>query len=76
MLDLLRQGRNLDIPNGITEITAVEADESMRERLKLNKPSALILMRERLFNYSGLPVDYSENYYLPERFYFCVLRRE
>jgi DNA-binding GntR family transcriptional regulator len=33
-------------------------------------------MKERLFNYSGLPVDYSENYFLPERFYFRVLRRE
>ncbi len=47
VLDLLRQGRNLDIPNGITEITAVEADESMRERLKLNKPSALILIERK-----------------------------
>jgi GntR family transcriptional regulator len=76
VLDLLRQGRQLDIPNGITEITAVEANENICRYLKLARPSALILMKERLFNYSGLPVDYSENYFLPERFYFCILRRE
>jgi len=76
VLDLLRQGRHLEIPNGITEITAVEADENMRKHFKLHQPAALILMKERLFNYSGLPVDYSENYFLPERFYFCILRRE
>ncbi len=76
VLDLLRQACHLEIPNGITEITAVEADENMRKHLKLTRPAALILMKERLFNYSGLPVDYSENYFLPERFYFCILRRE
>ena len=76
VLDLLRQACHIDIPDGITEITAVEADADMQRHLNLRKPTALILMKERLFNYSGLPVDYSENYFLPERFYFRVLRRE
>jgi GntR family transcriptional regulator len=76
VLDLLRQGCHLDIPDGITEITAVEADEDMRRHFRVRKSIALILMKEKLFNYSGLPVDYSENYFLPERFYFRVLRRE
>ena len=76
VLDLLRQTCHLEIPDGVTEITAVEADEEMQRHLSLRKPAALILMKERLFNYSGLPVDYSENYFLPERFYFRILRRE
>ncbi len=76
VLDLLRQACRLEIPDGVTEITAVEADEDIRRHLDLQKPVALILMKERLFNYSGLPVDYSENYFLPERFYFRILRRE
>jgi len=76
VLDLLRQVCQLEIPDGITEITAVEADGEMQRHFGVKKPTALILMKERLFNYSGLPVDYSENYFLPERFYFRVLRRE
>jgi GntR family transcriptional regulator len=76
VLDLLRQVCHQDIPDGITEITAVGADEALQRHFGVKKPVALILMKERLFNYSGLPVDYSENYFLPERFYFRVLRRE
>jgi GntR family transcriptional regulator len=76
VLDLLRQTCNLEIPDGITEITAIGADKGMQRHLGLNKPVALILMKEKLFDHSGLPVDYSENYFLPERFYFRVLRRE
>lgn len=76
VLDLLRHRCRLEIPDGITEITAVAADTEISHHLQLDKPIALILMKERLFNRSGLPVDYSENYFLPERFYFRILRRE
>jgi GntR family transcriptional regulator len=76
VLDLLRQACHQEIPDAVTEITAVEADEVMQRHFGVKNPIALILMKERLFNYSGLPVDYSENYFLPERFYFRVLRRE
>jgi GntR family transcriptional regulator len=76
VLDLLRLGCHLEIPDGVTEITAVDADKDLQCHFGVRKPLALILMKERLFNYSGLPVDYSENYFLPERFYFRILRRE
>ena len=76
VLDLLTIKQILPLKEAKTEITAFNANKVHSLHLKVNLNSALILLKETVYNEAGSTVSYSENFFVPERFYLHVLRRK
>jgi DNA-binding GntR family transcriptional regulator len=47
----------------------------LANRLQVEAQQALLLLEETLFSGEGMPVEYSQNYFVPECFQFHVVRR-
>jgi GntR family transcriptional regulator len=75
ILDLLRRRNGVRIREARAEITAVDADALLAERLDIELGQALLLLTETLFTDEHKPIEFSHNYFLPDFFDFHVLRR-
>ncbi|NLE44379.1 MAG: GntR family transcriptional regulator [Chloroflexi bacterium] len=76
VVDLLRQKSGASaIGQAVAHIAAVNADETLAERLRVERGQALLLLEETLFDEAGAAIDYSHNYFIPNRFRFHVIRR-
>jgi GntR family transcriptional regulator len=76
VLDLLKVHHIPQIKEAVTEITSVNASRELSEHLGVKFNSALILLRETVFDEGGEIVSYSENFFVPDCFYLHVLRRK
>lgn len=75
VLDLLRRKPDLHIARAVANIVAVNAEGDLIKRLQVEDQRALLLLEETLFSGEGLPVEFSQNYFVPEYFQFHVVRR-
>ncbi len=75
VLDLLRQRPDLHIARAVANIVAVNAVGELANRLQVEAQQALLLLEETLFSEEGMPVEFSQNYFIPEYFQFHVVRR-
>lgn len=56
-------------------IHAVLSDEQLMKKLKLSVPNALLLLQQIHYSSKGIPVLYSDSYFLTEKLEFNVIRR-
>jgi len=75
ILDLLRRRYPHHVQEALAEITAVRAGRPLARKLRVHPGAALLLLEETLFDTTGQPVDFSRNYFVPDRFRFHVVRR-
>lgn len=75
VLDLLRQHPSLRVQEARAEILALRAPRSLARRLQVRPGDALLLLEETLFDVAGIPLNFSYNYFVPERFRFYVVRK-
>lgn len=76
VLDLLKIYHAPKLKEAVTEITSVNASERQGLLLGVQPGSALILLKETAYDEGGAPVSYSENFFVPDRFYLHVIRRK
>jgi GntR family transcriptional regulator len=76
VLDLLKLHHSPPLKEAVTEITSVNASREQSSHLGVKPNSALILLRETAYDEGGEIVSYSENFFVPDRFYLHVLRRK
>jgi GntR family transcriptional regulator len=76
VLDLLKLHHSPPLKEAVTEITSVNATHEQSTHLGIKLNSALILLRETVYDEGGEKVSYSENFFVPDRFYLHVLRRK
>ncbi|SFE54145.1 transcriptional regulator, GntR family [Alteribacillus iranensis] len=60
----------------ICSIKAVISDEKVMKKLELKEKSALLLLQQTHYSDKGIPVLYSDSYYLSDKFEFNVIRRK
>jgi GntR family transcriptional regulator len=75
VLDLLKQKQELHIAQATADIIALNADASLAKKLKVEIGQAVLLLEELLYDIEGMPVEFSQNYFIPEYFRFRVVRR-
>jgi GntR family transcriptional regulator len=75
VLDLLNQFHTPAITEADTEITSVNAEYKLCERLGVPRHRSLILLRETLYDEDGTVVEFSENYFVPDRVCLRVVRK-
>ena len=75
VLDLLRQRLDLRIGQAVADIIALNADSFLAEKLAIQQGQAVLLIEELLYDDGGIPVEFSQNYFVPNFFRFHVLRR-
>lgn len=56
-------------------IHAVLSDEQLMKKLKLSVPNSLLLLQQIHYSSKGIPVLYSDSYFLTEKLEFNVIRR-
>jgi GntR family transcriptional regulator len=76
VLDLLKLHHSPPVKEAVTEITSVNANAEYCAHLKVKPNSAIILLRETVYDEGGAILSYSENYFVPDRFYLHVNRRK
>lgn len=59
----------------ICTLKAVISDEKVEKKLDLNEKSALLLLKQVHYSTAGVPVLYSDSYYLSDKFEFNVVRK-
>jgi GntR family transcriptional regulator len=75
VLDLLRQGQEMQVGQAVAEIVALSADTQLAAKLEMEPGEALLLLEEVVFDTEGRTLDCSRNYFVPEFFRFRVVRR-
>ncbi len=75
VLDALRQHPALRVQEARADIIAIRAGRSLAHRLQVQPGDALLLLEETLFDAFGVPLDFSRNYFVPDRFRFYVVRK-
>jgi GntR family transcriptional regulator len=76
VLDLLKLHHSPPLKEAVTEITSVNANREHISHLGVKLNTALILLRETVYDEGGEIVSYSENFFVPDRFYLHVLRKK
>lgn len=56
------------------KVRAVTSDERLMEKLSLSKPQALLVLQQTHFSQKGVPVLYSDGYYISDKFEFSIVR--
>lgn len=56
------------------KIRAVLSDARLMEKLSLQKPQALLVLQQTHFSQKGIPVLYSDGYYISDKFEFSIVR--
>ncbi|MED3625535.1 GntR family transcriptional regulator [Neobacillus thermocopriae] len=59
----------------ICNLKAVISDEKVEKKLDLHEKSALLLLKQIHYSTAGIPVLYSDSYYLSDKFEFNVVRK-
>jgi GntR family transcriptional regulator len=75
VLDLLRQKPDRKVAQAMADILAISADRFLVQKLKVSLGQALLLLEETVFDDTGLPLEFSRNYFIPDFFQFRVVRR-
>jgi len=75
VLELLRKKPDLPLGQALANIVAVNADRFLCEKLSVKPGQALLLLEETLFDPDGRPIEFSQNYFVPDFFRFHVVRR-
>jgi GntR family transcriptional regulator len=75
VLDLLRRELDLQLGPAVANIIALNADALLAGKLAVQKGQAVLLIEELLYDEEGTPVEFSQNYFVPDFFRFHVLRR-
>lgn len=75
VLDLLRQKQDLQAAWAVADIVACSADEQLAEELGVPPGHALLLLEELLYNAESQPLEFSLNFFVPDRFRFHLVRR-
>jgi len=76
VLDFLNLHHNTSVKEAVTEITSINADLSLSSQLEVELKTAIILLRETLRDQTNRNVSYSENYFVPDRFYLHINRKK
>jgi GntR family transcriptional regulator len=76
VLDLLKLHHDPPLKEAVTEITSFNANREHSTHLGIKPNSALILLHETVYDEGGEIVSFSENFFVPDRFYLHVLRRK
>lgn len=76
VLDLLSQKISPPVHDAVCEITAVNADQDLSARLGVPAGASVILLREKIYDQAGALKSYSENYFVPDRFFLRVIRNK
>jgi GntR family transcriptional regulator len=76
VLDFLNLHHNTSVKEAVTEITSINADLSLSSQLEVELRTAIILLRETLRDQTNRNVSYSENYFVPDRFYLHINRKK
>lgn len=56
-------------------IHAVLSDEQIMDKLELDEPKALLLLKQTHYSSRGIPVFYSDSYFITEKLEFNLIRR-
>lgn len=56
------------------KIQAVLSDARLQTKLSLSKPQALLVLQQTHFSQKGIPVLYSDSYYISDKFDFTIVR--
>jgi GntR family transcriptional regulator len=75
VLDLLRQKPGVRVAHAVAQIVAINADPYLADKLEVKIGQALLLLEETMHDGEGQPFEFSRNYFVPEFFRFCVVRR-
>ena len=75
VLDLLRQGQEMQVGQAVAEIVALSADTQLAAKLAIEPGQAVLLLEEVVVDTEGRALDCSRNYFVPEFFRFRVVRR-
>jgi len=75
VLDVLQKKHKVSIDRAITEFTSVLPNKKIQEMLEINKNTPLILLKETLYSIEGSSMCYSDNYFIPGRICWQVVRR-
>jgi GntR family transcriptional regulator len=75
VLDHLRHHCPQGILHARAEITAIPTSTFLGEILQIDKGTAIVLIKQIIYNAEERPIDYSRNYFIPEKFTFRVNRR-
>jgi GntR family transcriptional regulator len=75
VLDLLKQKHELSAAWAVADIVALDADALLAAKLGVPPGQALLLLEEMLYNDEATPLEFSRNYFIPDRFRFQIMRR-
>jgi GntR family transcriptional regulator len=75
VLDLLKQKHDLSAAWAVADIVALDADALLSAKLGVLPGRALLLLEEMLFSGEATPLEFSRNYFIPDRFRFQIVRR-
>ena len=75
VLDTLQKKHTPFIDRSIAEFTAVHPSQKLMNLLDVSMKAPLILLKETLYSIDGDPMCFSDNYFIPERFCWQVVRR-
>ncbi len=76
VLDFVNLHHNIAVKEAVTEITSINADQALSSQLEVELKTAIILLRETLRDQTNRIVSYSENYFVPDRFYLHINRKK
>jgi len=76
VLDFVNLHHNTPVKEAITEITSINADPILSAQLEVELNTAIILLRETLRDQTDKIVSYSENFFVPDRFYLHINRKK
>ncbi|MFG6114838.1 GntR family transcriptional regulator [Halobacillus sp. MO56] len=65
----------MDISFSVCSIKAVISDDKIASKLQLKEQSALLLLKQTHYSNNGIPVLYSDSFYLSDKFEFNVIRK-
>jgi GntR family transcriptional regulator len=66
---------NINIAFSSCNIGAVISDDKLNKKLYLNEPSALLYFQQIHYTNTGIPIMYSDSYFLSEKFDFNLIRK-
>ncbi|MFG6120958.1 GntR family transcriptional regulator [Thalassobacillus sp. B23F22_16] len=65
----------MEISFSVCSIKAVISDDKIASKLQLKEQSALLLLKQTHYSNNGVPVLYSDSFYLSDKFEFNVIRK-
>jgi GntR family transcriptional regulator len=73
LFDFINQYSNVSFSS--CSIHAVLSDKRLMDKLSLEEPEALLLLQQIHYSNTGVPVFYSDSYFLTEKLEFNIIRR-